>query len=80
MRPHNRFDMIHEIIEGDERKLSFEVRIFAQMAASVTLSGMSARDLVISEQFYLFSALKLSCTQNTSPNEGRQVSRYSCEL
>jgi hypothetical protein len=28
--------MIHEIVEGDERKLSFEVRIFAQMAASVT--------------------------------------------
>ncbi len=72
--------MTHEIIKCDERELSFEVRIFAQMAASVTQSGMSTRDLVISEQVYLFSALKLSCTQNTSPNEGRQVSRYSCEL
>jgi hypothetical protein len=30
--------MVHEIIEGDERKLSFEVRIFAQMAVS-DLSG-----------------------------------------
>ena len=36
VRPHNRFDMIHEIVEVDERKLSFEVGIFAQMAASVT--------------------------------------------
>ena len=42
--------MIHEIVEGDERKLSFEVRIFAQMTASVTWGGMSTRDLVISEQ------------------------------
>ena len=40
--------MIYEIIEGDERELSFEMRIFAQMAASVTLSGMSTRDAVIS--------------------------------
>ncbi len=34
--PHNCFDMIHEIIEGDECKLGFEVCEFAQMAASVT--------------------------------------------
>ena len=72
--------MIHEIVKSDERKLSFEMCIFAQMATSVTLSEMSTRDFVMSEQVYLFSALKLSCTQNTSPNEGRQVSRYSCEL
>jgi hypothetical protein len=31
--------MIHEIIEGDERKLGFEVRVFAQMAASVAWVG-----------------------------------------
>lgn len=35
-RPHECFDVIHEIIEGDECKLCFEMREFAQMAASVT--------------------------------------------
>jgi len=39
VRPHECFDVIHEIIEGDERKLGFEMREFAQMAASVTLGG-----------------------------------------
>lgn len=48
---HNRFDMVHEIVEGDERKLGFEVRIFAQMATSVTWSGMSVRDFVIAGWF-----------------------------
>ena len=43
---HNRFDVVHEIVEGDERKLGFEVRIFAQMTTSVTCSGMSTRDFV----------------------------------
>jgi hypothetical protein len=32
---YNCFDVIHEIVEGDERKLGFEMRVFAQMAASV---------------------------------------------
>jgi hypothetical protein len=32
---HNRFDVIHEIVEGDKRKLGFEMRVFAQMAAGV---------------------------------------------
>ena len=36
VRPHNCFDVIQEIIERDERKLGFEMRVFAQMAASVT--------------------------------------------
>ena len=57
MRPHNRFYVIHEIIEADERKLSFEVRIFAQMATSVTWRGMSTRDLVIFEQVFTSSLL-----------------------
>ena len=43
VRPHNCFDMVHEIIEGDERKLGFEMRVFAQMAASVTLGGWVGR-------------------------------------
>ncbi len=42
--------MIHEIIEGDECKLGFEMRVFAQMATSVALGSISTRDLVISEQ------------------------------
>jgi hypothetical protein len=39
MGPYNRFDVTHEIVEGDERKLCLEVRIFAQMAASVAGVG-----------------------------------------
>jgi hypothetical protein len=35
--PHNHLDMVHEIFEGDERQLGFEVRVFAQVAACVTL-------------------------------------------
>lgn len=27
--PHNCFDVIHEIVKGDERKLGFEMRVFA---------------------------------------------------
>jgi hypothetical protein len=55
--------VIHEIIEGDERKLGFEVRVFAQMAASVAGMGEGydenprPRHTGVS---YLFSALKLS--------------------
>jgi len=48
VRPHNCFDMVQEIIEGDEPKLGFEMRVFAQMAASVTWGGLgriSTRDL-----------------------------------
>jgi len=40
VRPHNCFDMVQEVIEGDERKLGFEMRVFAQMAASVTWGGL----------------------------------------
>lgn len=32
---HNCFDVIHEIVESDKRKLGFEVRVFAQMTAGV---------------------------------------------
>jgi hypothetical protein len=48
VRPHECFDVIHEIIEGDERQLGFEMREFAQVAASVTLGvwgRISTRDL-----------------------------------
>lgn len=80
--PHNHLDMVHEIFEGDERQLSFEVGVFAQVAASVTLSQneLTGDSGTYKRRFHLFSALKLSCTQKTSPNEGRHVSRYSCEL
>ena len=79
--PHSRFNIIHEIVEGDKRQLGFEMRVFAQMAAGVTWVMVSTRDLGMRNKlFHLFSALKLSWTQNTSPSEGRQVSRYSCEL
>jgi hypothetical protein len=35
VRPYECLDVVHEIVEGDERKLGFEVREFAQMATSV---------------------------------------------
>jgi hypothetical protein len=42
--PHNRFDMIHEIFEGDKCQLGFKVRKFAQMAARMALGRVSTRD------------------------------------
>ena len=56
--PHNRFDMIHEFVKGDECKLGFEMRVFAQMAAGVAwVDMMSTRGLGISQSGFTCSLL-----------------------
>jgi hypothetical protein len=37
--PYNRFNVVQEIVEGDEPKLGFEMRVFAQVATSVAWMG-----------------------------------------
>jgi hypothetical protein len=48
--PHSRFNIIHEIVEGDKRQLGFKMRVFAQMAAGVTWGMVSTRDLGMQKQ------------------------------
>ena len=33
---HDCFDVVHQVVECDERKLGFEVRVFAQMPTGMT--------------------------------------------
>lgn len=75
MGTYNGFDVLHQLVEVDEGKFGFQMRVLAQMAASVAVG----RGLVVTgirmKDFNLFSARKLDCTQKTSPRLGRHVSR-----
>lgn len=69
-------DVIYEVGKCNERKLSFEMGILAQMASRVTGGAQISTTVRFKRnQRYLFSALKLSCTQNTSPKLGKHVSK-----
>ena len=68
-------DVGHEVFESDESKLSFEMCEFAQMTAGVAMRVSRNYHTIYKGNTDLFSARKLSWTQNTSPREGRHVSR-----
>jgi hypothetical protein len=48
-RTYNGFDMIHQVIEGDESKLSLQVSILTQVATRMTIGTVSVWITIIIE-------------------------------